>query len=683
MKAFNIQNRKTSLSKKELEKQKLIEEKEAEAAVLQQFVETFEKPEAGIKTFVKGDTINGPAGDDRNSGSFDTGDPNTTNIYLGNINPKTTENDLMKVFGKYGPLASVKIMWPRTDEERSRNRNCGFVAYMNRKDAERSMKYLCGKEIMGYDMKLGWGKTVPIPPHPVYIPPKLRELTMPPPPSGLPFNAQPDVKDLDKLPPPGTMPLSVLANKENFKEILKNSIVKVVTPSDRSLLCLIHRMVEFVVREGPMFEAMIMNREISNPLFRFLFDNQSSEHIYYRWRLFSVLQGEHHSKWRTESFRMFKDGSMWKPPPLNPFSQGMPEDLIEFSPPAQVDQPIITPSPSRSFKELKDKKGVSLTDKEREIFEDLLRNLSPERQKIQDAMIYCIEHAEAAEEIIDCISESLSLLETPLHKKIARLYLISDILHNCTAKVTNASYYRKGFQAKLTDVFKNLNECYSSIEGRMKAEQFKQRIMNCFKAWKDWALYSSDFLISLQNIFLGLVKSDVSDNADLDGMPIIEDESDLDGVPLEDSESKFKLVSKWETIENSNDKKNSLDQSQDIDLDENIDGVPIDTFEVTKICSKEESSSNSLSSKSLQELDSLKQKLNFLSSEERRAKLREIEVKVLKYQDDLDKSKKKNDNVEELIEDYRKKLIKKCIQENFKKKSSRSRSRSPSKDKKR
>ena len=31
---------------------------------------------------------------------------------------------------------------------------------------------------------------------------------------------------------------------------------------------LIHRMIEFVVREGPMFEAMIMNREINNPLYR-------------------------------------------------------------------------------------------------------------------------------------------------------------------------------------------------------------------------------------------------------------------------------------------------------------------------------------------------------------------------------------------------------------------------------
>jgi len=51
-------------------------------------------------------------------GSFDVGDPNTTNIYLGNINPKMTEQQLMDVFGKYGPLASVKVMWPRTEEEK-------------------------------------------------------------------------------------------------------------------------------------------------------------------------------------------------------------------------------------------------------------------------------------------------------------------------------------------------------------------------------------------------------------------------------------------------------------------------------------------------------------------------------------------------------------------------------------
>jgi len=53
----------------------------------------------------------------------------------------------MEIFGKYGPLASIKIMWPRSDEEKARQRNCGFVAFMSRKDGERALKNLNGENI--------------------------------------------------------------------------------------------------------------------------------------------------------------------------------------------------------------------------------------------------------------------------------------------------------------------------------------------------------------------------------------------------------------------------------------------------------------------------------------------------------------------------------------------------------
>ena len=85
-------------------------------------------------------------------------------------------------------------MWPRTDEEKARGRNCGFVAYMSRIDAERAMKHLLGRDVQGFEMKMGWGKPVPIPLHPIYVPPALLKLTMPPAPSGLPFNSQPERK---------------------------------------------------------------------------------------------------------------------------------------------------------------------------------------------------------------------------------------------------------------------------------------------------------------------------------------------------------------------------------------------------------------------------------------------------------------------------------------------------------
>ena len=42
-------------------------------------------------------------------------------------------------------------MWPRTEEEKSRNRNCGFVAFMNRKDGERAMNNLQVAEGVGWD----------------------------------------------------------------------------------------------------------------------------------------------------------------------------------------------------------------------------------------------------------------------------------------------------------------------------------------------------------------------------------------------------------------------------------------------------------------------------------------------------------------------------------------------------
>lgn len=54
------------------------------------------------------------------------------------------EEMLCKEFGRYGPLASVKIMWPRTEEERCRTSNRAFVAFMTRKDAEKALAALDG-----------------------------------------------------------------------------------------------------------------------------------------------------------------------------------------------------------------------------------------------------------------------------------------------------------------------------------------------------------------------------------------------------------------------------------------------------------------------------------------------------------------------------------------------------------
>ncbi len=96
-------------------------------------------------------------------------DPTSTNVYLANLSPTVDEPTLCRDFGSYGPLASVKILWPRTPEEKLRGRNSGFVAFMRREDAEKALLGLQGHVYGGLEARLAWGKGVVLPAVPIYV----------------------------------------------------------------------------------------------------------------------------------------------------------------------------------------------------------------------------------------------------------------------------------------------------------------------------------------------------------------------------------------------------------------------------------------------------------------------------------------------------------------------------------
>ncbi|XP_028276843.1 U2 snRNP-associated SURP motif-containing protein isoform X2 [Parambassis ranga] len=617
--------------------------------------------------------------------------PVTTNLYISCISPKMNEEILCKEFSKYGPLASVKIMWPRTDEERCRTSNRAFVAFMTRKDAERALAALDGKVIMGFEMKLGWGKPARIPRQPLYTPVGVRPT--PPPQSGLPFNAQPR----DRFRNDFTKPLGV--SKAEFDKTLSDAVVKVVIPTERNLLFLIHRMIEFVVREGPVFEAMIMSKEKNNPDYRFLFDNKSQDHVYYRWKLFSILQGESLTEWRTTDFRMFRGGSLWRPPILNDYSQ-RGEERTELEDDISPEEEV--------------KKG-QLRAEHRQKLETLLKELTPGREDVANAMMFCLDRADAAEEVVGHITESFSLLQTPLQKKIARLYLVSDILHNSCAKVAGASYYRKYFESKLPQIFGDLNAAYKNIQARLQAEQFKQKVMSCFRAWEDWAIYPEPYLIRLQNIFLGFAKAEESltetaeevscdlDGApmdgtpvdrlplgrslddldgcpmgwdpldgvpvdDIDGVPLGAPIDDIDGMPLDESNAPLSRVplSKWEKTgdtRTSSQVKTKWDTTVEQDSKDEVN-VSVDSQGGDE-GSESDSSADSCTLTNCNSADFQSSLRSFQMSDSKRKRLRELEVKVMKIQDELESGKRQRKSgmsIQEEVEHYRNKLLQKEFQ---------------------
>ncbi|CAB4384569.1 unnamed protein product [Rhizophagus irregularis] len=461
-------------------------------------------------------------------GSHDTGDPNTTNLYVGNISPEVNEEMLCKEFAKYGPIASVKIMWPRTQEEKDRNRNCGFVSFMDRECAAQALKNMDGKELLGYVMRVGWGKAVPIPPKPIYV---LNEGVRPPP-SGLPFNAQMvHTKAYTNVPPPGTSTVSTVAPKGPRLE------VHVSRPENVQIVKIIHRMVERVVKFGPPFEAIIMDREWNNPKFSFLFQNDSLEHVYYRWRLYSILQGDPKNKWRTEPFHMFDEGPIWVPPEI-PFDEDAADELLDSDEEDERERERIP-------------KGT-LGPKAKHRLEVMLRKLTFERGVIAKTMAFAIDHSDAADEIVEIICKTLMIKETPIPTKVARLYLVSDVLHNSSVSVPNAWKFRTGFESKLPEVFEHLNEVYRSITARLKAETFRRQVTTILTVWENWIVFPQPYIESLTNTFMkntkegdsltysSIPQSSTSSTSSIDGNA----NNLLDGVPMNmdiDSEASSKL----------------------------------------------------------------------------------------------------------------------------------------------
>ncbi|KAF9165789.1 U2 snRNP-associated SURP domain-containing protein [Mortierella sp. AD011] len=480
--------------------------------------------------------------DDYKMGSRDNGDLTTTNLYIGNINPTVNEEQLCMEFAKYGPIASIKIMWPRTTEEIERNRNCGFVSFMDRADAAIALKEMDGMELMGYVMKLGWGKAVALPAVPFFV---HKDYKAPPKPV--------KVNVRKSIPPSST---DIIVHK----------------PKDPQTLACIHRVIEKVLVNGHEFEEVLIEKESHNPTFAFLVDHKSQEHIYYRWKLFSMMQGDTAMRWRTEPFKMVDGGPVWVPPLMSFTDEIFEEDerLIEAHEEEFEKSPI---------------KGT-LSRGARSFFEAQLRMLTTQRRSIGRAMLFCMRHADAADEIVEIIVGSMVLSGTPQPVRLARLYLISDILHNCSVPLPNVWKFRSSFEQKLPVIFEAFNGIYRNIDARLKAEQFRRQISSVLVIWETWIVFPQAYIDNLANIlirkdpcqqsdshssntvsaaastsnpepksgfsntFKAVDQNDGNGDEDIDGVPI-EDE-DIDGVPMKD---------------------------QDLDgipMDEDIDGVPLE-----------------------------------------------------------------------------------------------------------
>eukprot|EP00249_Psilotum_nudum_P024566 c29224_g1_i2 orf=624-3833(-) len=412
-------------------------------------------------------------------GSLDDVDPQTTNLYVGNLSPEVDENFLLRTFGRFGPIASVKIMWPRTEEERRRQRNCGFVAFMNRTEAQAAKDEMQGIVVYEYELRIGWGKAVALP-----------SQALPAPPPGQMAVRSKEGGSVAWSGPGGPSTPSVTNQAAEVVVTPNVPDIEVALPEDEHLRHVIDTMAMYVLDDGCAFEQAIMGKGRNNPLFSFLFDLGCKEHTYYVWRLYSFAQGDTLQRWRTEPFIMITGSGRWIPPPL-------PLHTATKSP--EYEKASNTTFAAGRGRKVEER---ALTDSQRDEFEDMLRALTLERNLIKEAMAFSLDNADAAGEVVEVLTESLTLKETPIPTKVARLMLVSDLLHNSSAPVKNASAYRTKFEATLPDMMESFNELYRNITGRITAEALKERVLKVLQVWSDWFLFSDAFVNGLRATFL-------------------------------------------------------------------------------------------------------------------------------------------------------------------------------------
>jgi U2-associated protein SR140 len=170
---------------------------------------------------------------------------------------------------------------------------------------------------------------------------------------------------------------------------------------------------------------------------------------------------------------------------------------------------------------------------------------------------------------------SLLVDSTAVPRKVARLHLICDILHNSAAAVPSAWRFRQEFQSRLGIVFDHLANIYHSFPGRITADIFKKQITSVVDIWEDWIVFPPDFTAELR--------------MRLDGMSSAPSDHQKEEVPNEVQASAPAFSSKFKSssFQPAFDKvatsaaEEPVGRGEDVDVDgepiqDDVDGVPID-----------------------------------------------------------------------------------------------------------
>eukprot|EP00397_Hematodinium_sp_SG-2012_P021176 GEMP01021857.1.p1 GENE.GEMP01021857.1~~GEMP01021857.1.p1 ORF type:complete len:429 (+),score=66.71 GEMP01021857.1:23-1288(+) len=212
----------------------------------------------------------------------------------------------------------------------------------------------------------------------------------------------------------------------------------------------------------------------------FLHKHDTDQGRYYRWRTYAYTQGDSSRRWRQEPFQMVRSGSVWVPPKEVHKSRSRSRGK------------------GRDRENDKKQAGASKLGRgERQAIITTMSSLNKSRESITEAMLWCLNHAPAAEEI----TALLCSRQNSGSDLIPNLYLISDILHNSCSSAPQSWSYRKCLEEHLPDFFVELKRSIEDLDIRAQ-DRVGDAVDRVFESWTSVSIFSNVYTKGLETSFI-------------------------------------------------------------------------------------------------------------------------------------------------------------------------------------
>ena len=481
----------------------------------------------------------------------------TTNLVINNMAPTVTEETLMKAFGQYGNVFSVKVMWPRSEDERRRGRNRGFVSFTSREDADDALQAMDDSLLEGVRISVAWGRALkdqpgaggvgstaasrsaygrtqpPKPPQNPTVAAALEKARM--------LAAQPPKRVASAAGGASAFQGAALSTRRSRWDMVHTQSgdglsqsdfdqahkVVVVPPSDDTLRRLADLTARFVAADGRTFEDFIRLRERDHGDFSQLLDVSSQAGRYYRYRAWEAAMAQNAPEpfreydfegKRVKAHRIQCGGPFWVAPDVATTAQ--PLDAVKSMPALtradaqrKAEHDLMERSRENEA-QLYEKRGARRGDAKLKIsdalqFTETLASIKPSRAEVRDAMCFALDRADAARELSELLGNALTepaQSNASDETRLARLYVASDILHNAAACGRGARMMRSLLRPYLAAALHHLGTRLLGQKGSTlelaKTNSIIDKVNALLQVWGRWAqVFPANWTFGLESAF--------------------------------------------------------------------------------------------------------------------------------------------------------------------------------------